>query len=298
MGVLREPGAITAWRTPQRTHSSTSVAQAVAFASPIRSASPTPVMAPDANGRIVTTMSAPTLRVEIWSDVVCPWCYIGKRRFESAVAELDGEIDLDVVYRPYQLDPTASPGTSQPVIDAYAKKFGGPEQARAIIDRVTEEAAGEGVEFRMDRALRANTLLAHRLLWLAELPGSPVDQGELKERLLQAYFVDGLDIGDPEVLADCAAEIGFPRQDAIDFLESDGGSSEVAGYLEQAMDAGISAVPTFVIDGQWAIPGAQDADTFVNVIRRLRDRVASTSDDAEPGGSGEGDACRDDACEH
>lgn len=246
-------------------------------------------------------MSAPAIRVEIWSDVVCPWCYIGKRRFESAVEQLDGEIDLDIVYRPYQLDPTASPGKSMPVIEAYARKFGGPEQARAIIDRVTDEAAGEGVEFRMDRALRANTLLAHRLLWLAELPGSPVDQTALKERLLQAYFIDGLDIGDPEVLADCAAEIGFPRQDALDFLEGDGGRAEVAAYLEQAMDSGISAVPTFVINGQWAIPGAQDADTFVNVIRRLNEKIVAES--AEPSESGESapsdsaSACSDDACD-
>lgn len=239
-----------------------------------------------------TTMSTPRLQVEIWSDVVCPWCYIGKRRFERAVAELDGEVDIDVVYRPYQLDPTASPGTSQPVFEAYAKKFGGPEQATAILQRVTETAAEDGIEFRMDRALRANTLLAHRLLWLAELPGSPVDQHDVKERLLQAYFVDGLDIGDPEVLADCAAEVGLPRQDAIDFLESDRGRAEVAAYLEQAADAGISAVPTFVVNGQWAIPGAQDSDTFVNVFRKLTEKPAAdtstVSDDA---------ACTDDACE-
>lgn len=220
-------------------------------------------------------MSTPTIRVEIWSDVVCPWCYIGKRRFESALERLDGEIDVDVAYRPYQLDPTASPGASMPVAEAYARKFGGPEQATAIIDRVTQEAAGEGIGFRMDRALRANTLLAHRLLWLAELPGSPVDQAALKERLLRAYFVDGLDIGDPEVLADCASEIGFPRQDVVDFLESDGGSAEVATLLEQAADSGISAVPTYVVNGQWAIPGAQDADTFVTVIRRLHEKMVA-----------------------
>ena len=242
-------------------------------------------------------MGAPPIRVEIWSDVVCPWCYIGKRRFESAVRLLDGEIELDVTYRPYQLDPTASPGKSQPVIDAYAKKFGGPDQARAIIDRVTAEAAGEGVEFHMERALRANTLLAHRLLWLAELPGSPVDQTVLKERLLQAYFVDGLDIGDPDVLADCAAEVGFPRQDALDFLQSDGGCNEVAAYLAQAADSGISAVPTFVINGQWAIPGAQDADTFVNVLRRLHDQLAADAAAAAPptatttGPTGDDDVC-------
>ncbi|MDW3213324.1 MAG: DsbA family oxidoreductase [Ilumatobacteraceae bacterium] len=243
-------------------------------------------------------MSAPTLQVEIWSDVVCPWCYIGKRRFERAVAELDGELDIDVVYRPYQLDPTASPGKTQPVFEAYAKKFGGPEQATAILQRVTETAAEDGIEFHMDRALRANTLLAHRLLWLAELPGSPVDQQMLKERLLQAYFVDGLDIGDPDVLADCAAEVGFPRQDAIDFLESDRGRAEVAAYLEQAAGAGISAVPTFVINGQWAIPGAQDTDTFVNVFRRLTDKLAAEAA-TEPSApdTTDDDACNDDACE-
>jgi len=235
-------------------------------------------------------MSAPVIQVEIWSDVVCPWCYIGKRRFERAVTELAGEIDLDVVYRPYQLDPTASPGKSQPVFEAYARKFGGPEQAAAIIDRVTTTAADEGLGFRMDRALRANTLLAHRLLWLAEQQDSPVPQADLKERLLQAYFVDGLDIGDPQVLADCAAEIGFERQGVIEFLESDRGRREVAAFLEQAADNGISAVPTFVINGQWAIPGAQDTETFVNVLRRLNEKaVADAAADAQ--------ACTDDVCD-
>ena len=242
-------------------------------------------------------MSAPAIQVEIWSDVVCPWCYIGKRRFESAVEQLDGDIELEVVYRPYQLDPTASPGKSQPVIEAYAKKFGGPEQARAIIERVTQEAAGEGLDFRMDRALRANTLLAHRLLWLTELPGAPVEQATLKERLLRAYFVDGLDIGDPEVLADCAAELGFPSQDVLDFLESDGGKAEVAAYLEQAADSGISAVPTFVINGQWAIPGAQDADTFVNVIHRLHDKIVADSPTAVDSADAADVDAGDDACE-
>jgi len=235
-------------------------------------------------------MSAPVIQVEIWSDVVCPWCYIGKRRFERAVTELDGEIDLDVVYRPYQLDPTASPGKSQPVFEAYARKFGGPEQAAAIIDRVTATAAQDGLGFRMDRALRANTLLAHRLLWLAEQQGSPVPQATLKERLLQAYFIDGLDIGDPDVLADCAAEIGFERPAVIEFLDSDRGRGEVAAFLEQAAENGIGAVPTFVINGRWAIPGAQDTETFVNVLRRLNEKVVADAAAAAQ-------ACTDDVCD-
>jgi predicted DsbA family dithiol-disulfide isomerase len=156
-----------------------------------------------------------------------------------------------------------------------------------MIQRVTDVAAEEGLDFRLDRAWRANTLLAHRLIWLGEQPGSPVSQTQVKERLLQAYFHDGLDIGDPDVLADCAAEIGFDRGHVVRFLDSEEGVAAVANDLEQAAQLGITAVPTYVIDGQWAIPGAQDTDTFVNVLRRLRDRML-----VEPG-----PACDDDVCE-
>ena len=206
------------------------------------------------------------MSVEIWSDVVCPWCYIGKRRFETAVELLKDDADIEVVFRPYQLDPTASPGMSASVKEAYAKKFGGPERAEQIIGHVTAVAAEEGLDFHMEKALRANTLLAHRLLWLAEATGH---QYALKERLLKAYFVDGLDVGDPEVLADCAAEVGMPRDGALAFLHSDDGVDEVRAQLAFAAEAEITAVPTFVIDGRWAVPGAQDPDTFVTVVRRL-----------------------------
>ena len=228
-----------------------------------------------------------TIRVDIWSDVVCPWCYIGKRRFERALEQLAGEVEVEYNFRAFQLDPTASPGKSQPVVEAYAKKFGGPDRAREIIDRVTSIAAGEGLEFRLDRALRANTLLAHRLLWLAEQPGSPVAQPALKERLLLAYFHDGLDIGDPDVLATCAAEIGFDRDDVVEFLDSDAGMREVRDDIEQAIEYGISGVPAFVINGRWSIPGAQETETFVNAFRQLKDRIAVES----------APVCEDDICD-
>ena len=208
----------------------------------------------------------PSVTVEIWSDVVCPWCYIGKRRFETALAELGDEIDVDIVFRPFQLDPTASPGKAGPVIDAYAKKFGGPERAQQLIDHVTSVAAESGLEFRMDRALRANTLLAHRVLWLAESTGHQV---ALKERLLQAYFIDGLDIGDPDVLAVCAAEVGLDHDRVRAFLDTDEGVAEVGEDLRSAAEMEITAVPTFVFDGKWMVPGAQDPDTFVQVLRRV-----------------------------
>ena len=208
----------------------------------------------------------PHVDVEIWSDVVCPWCYIGKRRFETAVAELADEIDVTIVFRPYQLDPTASPGKAGPVVDAYAKKFGGYERAQQIIDHVTAVAAESGIHFRMDRALRANTLLAHRLLWLAEATGQ---QLALKERLLQAYFIDGLDVGDPEVLATCAAEVGLEHDRVLSFLDSDDGVDEVRHELQRALEMEITAVPTFVFDNRWMVPGAQDPSTFVEVLRRV-----------------------------
>jgi len=204
--------------------------------------------------------------IDVVSDVVCPWCYIGKRRFEAALAEVADEIDVDVVFRPFQLDPTASPGKSGPVLDAYAKKFGSHERAQEIIDHVTAVAAESGLEFRLDRALRANTLLAHRLLWLAETMGH---QRAMKERLLHAYFMDGLDIGDPDVLTDCAAEVGLDRDEVRAFLDSDAGLIEVRSHIQAAADLEITAVPTFVFDRRWMVPGAQDPETFAQVLRRV-----------------------------
>jgi predicted DsbA family dithiol-disulfide isomerase len=152
------------------------------------------------------------------------------------------------------------------VIEAYTKKFGGRDHAQQIIDRVTTVAADSGIAFRMDRALRTNTLLAHRLLWLAR---STDQQVVLEERLFQAYFIDGLDIGDPDVLATCAAEAGLDDDRVRAFLDSDEGLMEVRSELRLAADLGITAVPTFVFDDKWTVAGAQDPGTFVEVLRRV-----------------------------
>jgi predicted DsbA family dithiol-disulfide isomerase len=224
----------------------------------------------------------PTVTVEVWSDVVCPWCYIGKRKFASGLSQVQAElteagvdVSFDVSYHPYQLDPTAAPGAAGPVIEAYAKKFGGQERAEAIIANVSERAAEVGLDFRMDRALRANTLLAHRVIWLAGQPDSPVAQDATKERLLRAYFHDGLDIGDPDVLADCAAEVGFDRAETYEFLVSERGTDEVRAELDLANDNGITAVPTYVINGRWAVPGAQEPETFAQVLRKMADQAVA-----------------------
>jgi predicted DsbA family dithiol-disulfide isomerase len=217
----------------------------------------------------------PTISVDIYSDVVCPWCYIGKRKFELGLAQVDDDlgVDVDVRYLPHQLDPTAPPGVATPVLEAYTKKFGGPERAEQIIAQVSESATATGLEFNMDKALRANTLLAHRLIWLAGQPDSPVAQPVMKERLLKAYFTDGIHIGDPDALADCAAEVGFDRDEIVEFLESDRGTTEVAADLREGNESGITAVPTFVFNGKWAVPGAQEPETFAQVLQRTADRA-------------------------
>lgn len=225
--------------------------------------------------------STPALiTIDIYSDVVCPWCYIGKRRFDNGLTAVidDLGVEVQVTYRPYQLDPTASPGVATPVAEAYAKKFGGEERATEILAHVTRTAAEDGIEFNMDRALRANTLLAHRLLWLAAQPGSPVDQAQLKERLMQAYFTDGAHIGNPDVLADVASEVGFDRDEVETFLSSERGVAEVSEELLEATALGVTAVPTYVFNGAWAVPGAQDADTFAQVLRKLAAKVADAAE--------------------
>jgi predicted DsbA family dithiol-disulfide isomerase len=211
------------------------------------------------------------VKVDIWSDVVCPWCYIGKRRFEAALARFAGSADVEVTFRAFQLDPGAPPGTATPVRQVYERKFG-PGQAEAMIDRVTGLATEEGLTFHLDRALRANTLLAHRVLWLARERGT---QEAVKERLLRAYFTEGRNIGDPETLAELAADCGLDQDEVLDFLASDAGEMEVAADLTEALELGITAVPTYVFDGRWSVPGAQDPDTFLRVLERVAELEAA-----------------------
>jgi predicted DsbA family dithiol-disulfide isomerase len=223
-------------------------------------------------------MAGEPIRVEVWSDVVCPWCYIGKRRIEQAIGVLrddpDFTVDIELVYRPFQLDPGARRGVSEPVADAYARKFGGPEQAAAVMARVTAAAADAGIEFHLERAQRANTADAHRLLWWALSVAGPSVQAALKESLMHAYFVDGENVGDEDVLVALAAECGLDPRTARDVLVTEDGLEALAVGLRRAAELGITAVPTYVIDGQWSIPGAQDAAVFEQVFRRLVARRA------------------------
>ena len=215
------------------------------------------------------------MRVEIFSDVVCPWCYIGKARFDRAVANLKAkglEIDVDVVYSPYQLDPTAPIGVATPVLEAYSKKFGGPEKAQAILDHVTAIAAQEGITFNMDIALRANTLPSHRLLAHALAKYGPEVQAALKQNIMIAYFTDGKDISSNKVLVGCAVSAGMDGDEANIVLTENLFAQEVASQISDATSNGITAVPTYVINDQWSVPGAQDTEMFERVLVRLAEK--------------------------
>ena len=211
------------------------------------------------------------MRVEIWSDVVCPWCYIGKRRFDEALSRLREQghgDDIEVVYRAYQLDPSAPPGGSMPAREAYARKFGGEERADQIIGHVTRIAADSGIEFRMDRAIRANTMLAHRALHRVLTTRGSADQAALKEELLRAYFTDGRNVGDIDVVVACAERAGLDAGDLREWLDTDGGVAEVLADIEAAQMRDITGAPAFVIDDRFLIPGAQEVDVFEQLLMR------------------------------
>lgn len=215
------------------------------------------------------------MRVEIWSDVVCPWCYIGKRKFEMALSRYEGDETFEIVWRPFQLDPTAPADSAQPVKEAYAKKFGGPQRAAEIIEHVSGVARSVGLDFDMDRALRANTRNAHRLLDYALRTNGSGAQSALKERLLAAYFTEGRNIGDTSTLADLAADTGLDRELVAVYLASTAGLDHLAAGLEEALEEGITGVPHFVFDGRWAIPGAQDPELFLRAFERMANLRAS-----------------------
>ena len=183
------------------------------------------------------------------------------------------DVQVDYVFRPFQLDPTAPTDSPTPAKDAYAKKFGGQEKATEILAHVTSVAAQDNITFNMDIAVRANTFLAHRMLSYALNNHGAEVQIMLKEFIMDAYFTNGQNIGDIEVLGDCAESAGISRQEALDFLTSDALVGEVQAEIAEASEFGVNAVPTFIINGQWSVPGAQDVEMFERIIERILERA-------------------------
>jgi len=205
------------------------------------------------------------MQVEIWSDVVCPWCAIGKRRFSHALARFTHREQVQVRWRSFELDPTAPRERDGSLQDHLAGKYGtSPEQALVMIRQMTDTAATEGWEFHLEQSRGGNTVDAHRLLHLAADRGV---QDAMKERLLRAYLTDGERIGDPETLVRVAAEAGLNHDEAREVLASDRYTDAVRADERQARAYGISGVPFFVVDQKYGVSGAQPADALLEVLQ-------------------------------
>jgi len=206
---------------------------------------------------------ARTVRIEIASDVICPWCYIGKRRLEKALALLEGEIEAEIAWLPFQLNPEM-PGEGMPRSDYRRAKFGSIERGRALDARVAQEGAGEGIAFAFDRMQRTpNTVAAHRLIDLAQAQGRA---GPVVDALFRAYFEEARDIGDAAVLSAIAAEHavgGWPE--AAD-------AQRVAAMEEDVRELGISGVPTFIFERKSGISGAYPPEALAAAIREAATR--------------------------
>jgi predicted DsbA family dithiol-disulfide isomerase len=208
------------------------------------------------------------VKVEIWSDVVCPWCYIGKRRFEAAVERFG--CDVEVVWRSFELDPGAPAVREHTATEHLAAKYGmSVEQAEASHVQMTELAAREGLEYHFERARGGNSFDAQRLIHLAAAHGK---QGEAQERVMRAYFTEGVPIGDREALITLGEELGL---DARAVLESDGYADDVREDEYLAQRIGIQAVPFFVLDRRYGLSGAQPPEIIVQALEKAAEAQAA-----------------------
>jgi predicted DsbA family dithiol-disulfide isomerase len=205
------------------------------------------------------------MHVEIWSDIACPWCYVGKRRFEAALAAFEHRDDVQVTWRSFELDPAAPPEREGDYATRLARKYGrSVEEAQGMLAHMTEVAAGEGLELRFDRVRAGSSFDAHRIVHLAAAHGL---QDAMKERLLRAYHGEGELLSDHATLERLAAGVGLPAGEVRDVLAGDRFAAEVRADEELARSFGLGAVPCFVVDRARAAQGAQDPEVLLDMLR-------------------------------
>jgi predicted DsbA family dithiol-disulfide isomerase len=236
--------------------------------------------------------------VEIWSDVVCPWCYIGKRQFEAALASFPHRDEVNVEWRSFELDPNAPTRRQLSTREQLAKKYGmTEEQAQAATDRVTGAATEVGLDFRWADAKSGNTFDAHRLIHLAATHGLG---DAAKEALMAAYFTHGVPIGERDALEQVAEEVGLDADEVRGALDDGAFADQVRGDEQLAGELGISAVPFFVIDRAIGVPGAQTPDVLLSALQQAWTKSHPLSIVGRPDGgneiSGSGEVCSDGSC--
>ncbi|WP_369968179.1 DsbA family oxidoreductase [Stenotrophomonas rhizophila] len=228
------------------------------------------------------------MKIDIWSDVVCPWCWIGKHRFQEGVALLgDDAPEIEVHWHPFQLDPDAGT-TPVPLREAYVAKFGSAERTAQILSQTQTTARAEGLPMDFDQGqVRVTTLPAHRLLWLAGREGV---QEAVGEALFRAHFVEGRNLADTRTLIAAAAAGGIPAERVSALLAGEEGLQEIQAQLAQAQALGIQSVPTFVVNDRYAIQGAQPPEAFAQALRQIAADMPDTPVAAQ-GGQCDVDGC-------
>ncbi|GAA4368032.1 DsbA family oxidoreductase [Nocardioides caricicola] len=238
-----------------------------------------------------------TVKIEIWSDVVCPWCYVGKRRLETALAGFEHADDVEIVYRSFELDPTAPRHGHELSTGVIARKYGRSEdEMRQMQQQLVDLAAQEGLAFRLFDTVHTNTVDAHRLLHLALESGGPALQRELKEALLSAYFEQARNIGDHDVLAEVAVATGLDRDRVAEVLASDEYAAAVAADVAQARAYGATGVPFYVVDQKYGVSGAQPAATFSQVLEQAWAEAHPVLQSVGGDAGSEAGACGPDGC--
>jgi predicted DsbA family dithiol-disulfide isomerase len=228
--------------------------------------------------------------IEIWSDIACPWCYVGKRRFEAALAQFEHRDDVNVTWRSFELDPEAPAEREGDRAEHLARKYGmSVEQAQQAERQMTETAAGDGLDFRFDVARAGNTFDGHRLVHLAKAHGR---QDEMKERLLRAYFSEGELISDHDALARLADEVGLPADEVRETLAGDRYAAYVREDERLAHGFGISAVPTFVVDRRIGASGAHPPEALLSLLNQGWETRTPVTVTAGP----DGESCGVDGC--
>ena len=233
------------------------------------------------------------MQIDVWSDVVCPWCYIGLANLDAALEQFEHADDVEVVLHSFQLDPGAPRRDDQPMVERLAEKYGtSVGQVRANQARLVSLGAERAIDFRFDQAIGGNTFDAHRLLHLALQRNLQV---ELKHRLGQAYFTDGQPIGEPDTLRKAAVDVGLDS-DAVDaVLAGTAFADDVRQDLATARQIGISGVPYFLADQNLAVSGAQPPAVLLDVLRQAW--AAQAPQITHHGGAADVEACGPDGCE-
>lgn len=234
------------------------------------------------------------MKIEVWSDYVCPFCYIGKRLLEQSLEQTGYKEQVEIIFKAYELDPDAPKVSTESTAEMLARKYGTTvEAAKQMNQQVGDRAKEVGLNYNFDKMKPANTFDAHRLAKFAEKNGK---EAELSELLLQSYFIDGKEIGRHEVLLELAESVGLERAEAEKVLESEQYAEDVRADINEAMQIGVRGVPFFVLNNKYAISGAQPAEVFEDALRQVAEEEG-LKPKLKTFGSDQGGLCTDGSCD-